>query len=148
MSEIKPVNSFISNITIARIPSENSIEPINLPQVLKRVKESKNAVPPIPIITPEQKDIKQKDINCALVNFSKDFIIFTVFRDITPRLLMIIMQTEKNCKLKSVFLKIVYKKILKHSKYLPFFRETNIMKRKEIYPRFKNAQNRTHSRFL
>ena len=34
-------------------------------------------MPPTPIITPEQKDIKQKDINCAFVNFSSGFIAYT-----------------------------------------------------------------------
>ena len=74
ISEIKPVNSFISNITIAKIPRENKIEPISLPQVAYKLQASKNAVPPTPIITPEQKDIKQKDANCAFVNFSIGFI--------------------------------------------------------------------------
>jgi hypothetical protein len=56
------------------MPKENITEPMSFPQVSKRLQASKNAVPPTPIIIPEQKDIKQKETNCAFVNFSKGFI--------------------------------------------------------------------------
>ena len=75
ISEIKPVNSFISNITIAKIPKEKRQEPINFPQSPNSLLASKDAVPPIPIVMPEQKAIKQKDTNCAFVNFSIGFIV-------------------------------------------------------------------------
>ena len=74
MSEIKPVNSFISNITIAKIPREKRHAPMSFPALPNRLLASKDAVPPIPIVRPEQNAIKQKEINCAFVNFSIGFI--------------------------------------------------------------------------
>ena len=56
------------------MPSEKSTAPISLPQAALKSKANKKAVPPMPIIKPEQKDIKQKEINCAFVNFSRGFI--------------------------------------------------------------------------
>ena len=58
-----------------KIPNEKRSAPINLPHAPNKLQASKNAEPPTPIIMPEQKDIKQKDTNCAFVNFSIGFMV-------------------------------------------------------------------------
>ena len=77
MYEINPVNNFMSNITMHKMPRENQTAPINFANSFSSMfilQANKNAVPPMPIMTPEQNAIKQKEINCAFVNFSKGFI--------------------------------------------------------------------------
>ena len=54
MSATMPVKSFISKVTMAKIPNEKRIAPIIFPQFAYKVWESKEAVAPTPIIRPEQ----------------------------------------------------------------------------------------------
>ena len=126
MSEIKPVNSFISNITMERMPKENSVAPISLPQLPNKWLASKNAEPPMPIMIPEQKDIKQKDTICAFVNFSTGFIKIPPCTDCATFVAIynIIMQRRKKSKSKWERIYIFFRKILRFIQCSKFLLKT------------------------